>query len=96
MFYPNVQTNEQRTLIGFYVNGEESAASKWLDKVNFDIQSQLEFKSAGADLNVKSVPLYYNEALTSDEVLNKARRGPQPPGGPRVCLRSLDEEQPRC
>ena len=45
VFYPNVQTNEQRTLIGFYVNGEESAASKWLDKVNFDIQSQLEFKS---------------------------------------------------
>lgn len=41
VFYPNVQTNEQRTLIGFYVNGEESAASKWLDKVNFDIQSQL-------------------------------------------------------
>ena len=40
VFYPNVQTNEQRTLIGFYVNGEESAASKWLDKVNFDIQSQ--------------------------------------------------------
>ena len=35
------------------MNGEESAASKWLDKVNFDIQSQLEFKSAGADLNVK-------------------------------------------
>ena len=25
VFYPNVQTNEQRTLIGFYVNGEESA-----------------------------------------------------------------------
>ena len=69
VFYPNVQTNEQRTLIGFYVNGEESAASKWLDKVNFNIQSQLEFKSTGADLNVKSVRIY-NKALTSDEVLN--------------------------
>ena len=32
------------------------------------IQSQLEFKSAGADLNVKSVRIY-NKALTSDEVL---------------------------
>ena len=47
VFYPDVETNEQRTLIGFYVNGEESAASKWLDKVNFDIRSQLEFKSEG-------------------------------------------------
>ncbi|EJW94201.1 hypothetical protein EVA_17692 [gut metagenome] len=51
------------------MNGEESAASKWLDKVNFNIQSQLEFKSVGADLNVKSVRIY-NKALTSDEVLN--------------------------
>ena len=63
-----METNEQRTLIGFYVNGEESAASKWLDKVNFDIRSQLEFKSEGADLNVKSVRIY-NKALTSDECL---------------------------
>ena len=54
VFYPNVQTNEQRTLIGFYVNGEESAASKWLDKVNFDIQSQLEFKSAGAERSIRN------------------------------------------
>ena len=69
VFYPDVETNEQRTLIGFYVNGEESAASKWLAKVNFDIRSQLEFKSEGADLNVKSVRIY-NKALTSDEVLN--------------------------
>ena len=76
VFYPDVETNEQRTLIGFYVNGEESAASKWLDKVSFDIRSQLEFKSEGADLNVKSVRIY-NKALTSD-------------GEPGV--RSLDED----
>ena len=49
MFYPNVQTNEQRTLIGFYVNGEESAASKWLDKVNFDIQRDV-YKRQVSDL----------------------------------------------
>lgn len=69
VFYPVTETNEQRTLIGFYVNGEESAASKWLDKVNFDIQSELEFNSTGADLSVKSIRIY-NKALTDDEVLN--------------------------
>ena len=50
VFYPDIEANEQRGLIGFYVNGEESAASKWLDKVNFDITEQLRFKSDGADL----------------------------------------------
>ena len=69
VFYPDVETNEQRGLIGFFVNGEESAASKWLDKVNFDIQSELEFNSTGADLSVKSIRIY-NKALTDDEVLN--------------------------
>ena len=52
-----------------FSTSSEVSASKWLDKVNFDIQSQLEFKSAGAELNVKSVRIY-NKALTSDEVLN--------------------------
>ncbi|MDB0717912.1 hypothetical protein [Bacteroides xylanisolvens] len=93
VFYPNVQTNEQRTLIGFYVNGEESAASKWLDKVNFDIQSQLEFKSAGADLNVKSVRIY-NKALTSDEVLNNyiVDRNHLEDADGEPGVRSLDED----
>ncbi len=93
VFYPNVQTNEQRTLIGFYVNGEESAASKWLDKVNFDIQSQLEFKSEGADLNVKSVRIY-NKALTSDEVLNNyiVDRNHLEDADGEPGVRSLDED----
>ncbi|GLL56768.1 hypothetical protein KUBF_44320 [Bacteroides finegoldii] len=93
VFYPNVQTNEQRTLIGFYVNGEESAASKWLDKVNFNIQSQLEFKSAGADLNVKSVRIY-NKALTSDEVLNNyiVDRNHLEDADGEPGVRSLDED----
>ena len=93
VFYPNVQTNEQRTLIGFYVNGEESAASKWLDKVNFDIRSQLEFKSAGADLNVKSVRIY-NKALTSDEVLNNyiVDRNHLEDADGEPGVRSLDED----
>ena len=69
VFYPNVKSNEQRTLIGFYVNGEESAASKWMDKLNFDIMSELRFNSVGADLHVKSVRIY-DKALSSDEVLN--------------------------
>ena len=69
VFYPNVKTNEQRTLIGFYVDGEESASSKWVDKVNFDILSQLQFNSSGADLAIKSVRIY-NKALTDDEVLD--------------------------
>lgn len=93
VFYPNVQTNEQRTLIGFYVNGEESAASKWLDKVNFDIRSQLEFKSEGADLNVKSVRIY-NKALTSDEVLNNyiVDRNHLEDADGEPGVRSLDED----
>lgn len=93
VFYPNVQTNEQRTLIGFYVNGEESAASKWLDKVNFNIQSQLEFKSTGADLNVKSVRIY-NKALTSDEVLNNyiVDRNHLEDADGEPGVRSLDED----
>lgn len=68
-FYPDVSTNEQRTLIGFYVNGVESAASRWTGKVSFDIESELEFNSAGADLLVKNVRIY-NKALTDDEVLD--------------------------
>ena len=58
----------QMRLLGL-VHDPVSYTHLWLDKVNFDIQSQLEFKSAGADLNVKSVRIY-NKALTSDEVLN--------------------------
>ena len=69
VFYPDIEANEQRGLIGFYVNGEESAASKWLDKVNFDITEQLRFKSDGADLFIKSIRIY-DKALASDEVLN--------------------------
>ena len=93
VFYPDVETNEQRTLIGFYVNGEESAASKWLDKVNFDIRSQLEFKSEGADLNVKSVRIY-NKALTSDEVLNNyiVDRNHLEDADGEPGVRSLDED----
>ena len=93
VFYPNVETNEQRTLIGFYVNGEESAASKWLDKVNFNIRSQLEFKSTGADLNVKSVRIY-NKALTSDEVLNNyiVDRNHLEDADGEPGVRSLDED----
>ena len=93
VFYPNVQTNEQRTLIGFYVNGEESAASKWLDKVNFDIRSQLEFKSVGADLFVKSVRIY-DKALTSDEVLNNyiVDRNHLEDADGEPGVRSLDED----
>ena len=93
VFYPNVQTNEQRTLIGFYVNGEESAASKWLDKVNFDILSQLEFKSVGADLSVKSVRIY-DKALTSDEVLNNyiVDRNHLEDADGEPGVRSLDED----
>ena len=93
VFYPNVQTTEQRTLIGFYVNGEESAASKWLDKVNFDIRSQLEFKSVGADLFVKSVRIY-DKALTSDEVLNNyiVDRNHLEDADGEPGVRSLDED----
>lgn len=68
-FYPNVSTNEQRTLIGFYVDGTESSASRWTGKVNFDIMSELLFNSVGADLLVKNVRIY-NKALTDDESLN--------------------------
>ena len=69
VFYPDVETNEQRTLIGFYVDGEYSSSSKWVDKVNFDILSQLQFHSEGADLSVKNIRIY-NKALTDDEVLD--------------------------
>lgn len=69
VFYPNVPTNEQRGLIGFYVNGEESSASRWYNKVDFDILSPLQFNSVGADLSVKSIRVY-NKALTGDEVLD--------------------------
>ena len=69
VFYPNVKTNEQRGLIGFFVNGEESAASRWLNKVNFDITAPLRFSSDGADLHVKNIRIY-DKALTDDEVLD--------------------------
>ena len=93
VFYPVTETNEQRTLIGFYVNGEESAASKWLDKVNFDIQSELEFNSTGADLSVKSIRIY-NKALTDDEVLNNyiVDRNHLEDSGEEKGVRTLDEE----
>lgn len=68
-FYPNISTNEQRTLIGFFVDGVESASSRWTGKVNFDIQSELVFSSIGADLLVKNVRIY-NKALSDDESLN--------------------------
>lgn len=68
-FFPDVSTNEQRTLIGFFVDGVESAASRWTGKVNFDIQSELQFRSEGADLLIKNIRLY-NKALTDDESLN--------------------------
>lgn len=69
VFYPDISTNEQRGLIGFFVNGEESAASRWLNKVNFDITEQLRFNSIGADLYIKSIRIY-DKALSDDEVLN--------------------------
>ncbi len=69
VFYPNSSDNEQRSLIGFYVNGEESAASKWLNKVNFNIMDQLVFNSVGADLLVKSIRIY-NFALSNDQLLD--------------------------
>ena len=69
VFYPNVSTNEQRGLIGFFVNGEESSASRWSGKVDFDILSPLLFNSVGADLSVKSIRIY-NKALTDDEVMD--------------------------
>ncbi|MDO4929633.1 MAG: hypothetical protein Q4E59_00710 [Bacteroidales bacterium] len=69
VFYPNVSTNEQHGLIGFFVNGVESAASQWYSKVSLDIDSQLKFNSEGADLSIKSIRIY-NKALSADEVLN--------------------------
>ena len=68
-FYPDVSTNGQRGLIGFYVNGVESASSRWTGKVSFDIRSELVFNSAGADLLVKNVRIY-DKALTDDEALD--------------------------
>ena len=62
-------------------------------KVNFNIQSQLEFKSTGADLNVKSVRIY-NKALTSDEVLNNyiVDRNHLEDADGEPGVRSLDED----
>lgn len=93
VFYPNVQTNEQRGLIGFFVNGEESAASKWLNKVNFDIEEQLKFTSKGADLFIKNIRIY-NKALTDDEVLNNyiVDRNHLEDTDTEKGVRSLDEE----
>ncbi|MFR6438533.1 MAG: hypothetical protein ACLUPA_04275 [Phocaeicola massiliensis] len=93
VFYPDVETNEQRGLIGFFVNGEESAASKWLDKVSFDITEQLRFCSDGADLYIKSIRVY-DKALTSDEVLNNyiVDRGHLDDTEDGQGVRSLDEE----
>lgn len=93
VFYPDVPTNEQRTLIGFYVNGVESASSKWAGKVPFDIESELMFKSLGADLSVKNIRVY-NKALTSDEVLNNyiVDRGHLEDTGEEKGVRTLDED----
>ncbi|MCE9043107.1 hypothetical protein, partial [Parabacteroides distasonis] len=59
----------------------------------FDIRSQLEFKSEGADLNVKSVRIY-NKALTSDEVLNNyiVDRNHLEDADGEPGVRSLDED----
>ena len=93
VFYPNVSTNEQRGLIGFFVNGEESSASRWYNKVNFDILSPLLFNSVGADLSVKSIRIY-NKALTSDEVLDNyiVDRNHLEDTGEEKGVRTLDEE----
>ena len=93
VFYPNVPTNEQRTLIGFYVNGEECAASQWEGKIKFDINSQIEFKSDGADIHIKSVRIY-NKALSSDEVMNNyiVDRNHLEDTSDEQGVRSLDEE----
>lgn len=93
VFYPDLSTNEQRGLIGFFVNGEESAASRWLNKVNFDITEQLHFRSNGADLSVKGIRIY-NKALTDDEVLDNyivSRNHLDDEAGEKG-VRSLDEE----
>lgn len=92
-FYPNVSTNEQRTLIGFYEDGVESAASRWTGKVNFDIEQELTFNSVGADLLIKNVRIY-NKALTDDEAMDNyivdRNHLEDTPGEPGV--RSLDED----
>lgn len=92
VFYPDIPTNEQRTLIGFFVNGEESAASKWMGNIPMDIASELTFSSVGADLSIKSVRIY-NKALTSDEVLNNyiVDRGHLEDTDGEPGVRSLDE-----
>lgn len=92
-FYPNVSTNEQRTLIGFYVDGTESSASRWTGKVNFDILSELTFNSVGADLLVKNVRIY-NKALTDDESLDNyiVDRNHLEDTAEEKGVRTLDEE----
>lgn len=92
-FYPNKSDNEQRTLIGFYVDGVESSASRWTGKVNFDIMSELLFSSAGADLLVKNVRIY-NKALTDDESLNNyiVDRNHLEDTADEKGVRTLDEE----
>ena len=93
VFYPDVESNEQKRLIGFYVNGEESAASEWKNKVNFDIMSELTFNAVGADIFVKRVRIY-NKALTSDEVLNNyiVDRNHLEDNEEEQGVRSLDED----
>ena len=61
--------------------------------MNFDIQSELEFNSTGADLSVKSVRVY-NKALTDDEVLNNyiVDRNHLEDTGEEKGVRTLDEE----
>lgn len=92
-FYPDVSTNEQRTLIGFYVDGVESSASRWTGKVNFDILSELVFNSVGADLLVKNVRIY-NKALSDDESLDNyiVDRNHLEDTADEKGVRTLDEE----
>ena len=99
VFYPTTETNEQRGLIGFYVNGEECAASAWKDqksqspKFNFNIVEPLRFFSDGADISIKSIRIY-DKALTDDEVLNNyiVDRGTLEDNGNIKGVRTLDTE----
>lgn len=99
VFYPTVEGNGQYGLIGFYVNGEESAASAWKErssqspKFNFNITDLLRFHSDGADISIKSIRIY-DKALTDDEVLNNyiVDRGMLEDDGSSKGVRTLDTE----
>ena len=68
--YGKVERKEEGRVMGLYVKGEEWGGWKWVEKVNFEIERELEFKWGGGEVKVKRVGMY-KKGVRWEEVVKK-------------------------